>query len=183
MAMERKLDGIRKGNALSDNATLEEILDLIKKCMSDNKRIQHNLRPSVLDLLGLAPALRALCREFEAAYSIKTNCILEIDGMEVSEALKIIIYRISQEALTNAAKHSGAEKVCLSLTQEDRNIRLMIEDDGCGFDTKKALGPKQIREGIGLASMKERCELSGGTFSIHSRKGEGTTVHASWVCS
>jgi signal transduction histidine kinase len=183
MAMEIKLSGIYKGKAASESITLEEILDLVKKCMQDTKRIQHNLRPSVLDLLGLAAGLRSLCRDFENTCSIKTNCTLGIDGVDLAESLKIIIYRISQEALNNAAKHSRAEHVSLSLIHQEGKIQLMVRDDGCGFDVEEALSRKKNRDNIGLSSMKERCELSGGSFSVQSREGEGTAVYAEWVCT
>lgn len=181
MAMEIKLNGLQKGKKPSESITLEEILDLVTQCIKDNKRIQHHLRPSVLDLLGLASSLRSLCYEFENTCSIKTSCTLVIDGVEVPEDLKIIIFRISQEALNNAAKHSGAEHVSLSLIREQGKIKLTIRDDGCGFNAEEAVMTEKIRDGIGLASMRERCELSEGTFSIHSREGEGTEVCAYWA--
>jgi signal transduction histidine kinase len=181
MAVENKLEGIRRGKGPSETVTMEEILDLVKKCMRDNSRIQHNLRPSVLDLLGLASGLRSLCREFEENRRIKTDCITGIDGVDMPEDLKIVIYRIAQEALNNVAKHSKAETVRLSLTHEKGKIQLMIKDDGCGFDMEEAMMPESNTDSIGLSSMKERCELSGGSFSIQSGKGEGTTVCANWV--
>jgi signal transduction histidine kinase len=176
MAMEIKLNGIEQGKAPSESITMEEILDQVKKC------IQHNLRPSVLDILGLAASLRSLCGDFEHMCSIKTDCTLGIDGGDVPENLNIIIYRISQEALSNAAKHSGAEHVNVSLIHQGGRIQLMVRDDGCGFEAEKAMIREKNGNRMGLSSMKERCELSGGTFSIHSRKDEGTTVHAEWIC-
>jgi len=182
MAVERKLDAIQNAKPVSESITLEEILDLITECMKESRRIQHNLRPSVLDLLGLVPAIRSLCQEFEDTHSINTNCALGIDGVVVPEDLKITIYRISQEALNNAVKHSGAENVSLSLNHEKNKIQLMISDDGCGFDMEEARMPESSTDSVGLSGMKERCELSGGSFSIDSRKGEGTAVCASWRC-
>ena len=180
MAVERKLDGIQKKQTVSKEITLEEILSLIIKCIRDSSRIQHNLRPSVLDLFGLSPSLRSLCREFENTTSIKTDCALEIDRAEVPEELKIIIYRISQEALNNAAKHSGSKTAHVSLIHQEHEIQLMIRDDGRGFDVEEAMMSERNKGSIGISSMKERCELSGGSFSIDSRKGEGFTVYASW---
>jgi PAS domain S-box-containing protein len=181
MAVERKLSDIQKGKSSSGSTTLEEILELVRNCMRDSSRIQHNLRPSALDHLGIAAALRSLCREFENAHEgIHTACSLGIEEMDVPEELKIILYRISQEALTNVAKHSKAENVSLSLTNHKGNVHLVVQDDGRGFDVKEALGSDKLPGGIGLDSMKERCELSGGTFSIDSKKGEGVTVRCNW---
>jgi PAS domain S-box-containing protein len=180
MAVEKKLSDIRKGKTARESTTLEEILDLVKGCMRDSNRLQHNLRPSVLDHLGIVPALRSLCREFDHAYKdIHTAFSLGIDEGGVPEELKIIVYRISQEALTNVAKHSGAEHVSLSLTNRQGKVQLLIQDDGRGFDVK-SLRPEKFRRGIGLASMKERCELSGGSFFVRSKAGEGTTVRCIW---
>jgi signal transduction histidine kinase len=182
MAMEIKLNDIEKGKALSEGITIEEILDQVKKCIQDAKRIQHNLRPSALDMLGLAASLRSLCHDFGNMSSIEINCTLGIDEANIPENLKIIIYRISQEALNNAAKHSGAEHVNVSLIHQEGKIQLMVRDDGCGFEAEKAMLREENGNRMGLSSMKERCELSGGTFSIHSRKDEGTTLHAEWMC-
>jgi PAS domain S-box-containing protein len=180
MAVEKKLNDIRKGKTASESTTLEEILDLVKGCMRDSSRLQHNLRPSVLDHLGIVPALRSLCREFDHAHKdIHTASSLEIDEGNMPEELKIIVYRISQEALTNVAKHSGAEYVSLSLTNRQGKVQLLIQDDGRGFDAK-SLRPEKFRRGIGLASMKERCELSGGSFFIDSKVDEGTAIYCSW---
>ncbi len=181
MALEAKLNKIRKGETVSESA-LGEILELVRTCMSETRRMQHNLRPATLDHLGLAAALRGLCRELGETNDgmTATARILGIDAALVPEELKITIFRISQEALTNAIKHSGAKKVELSLTHRDGAIQLMIRDDGRGFETEKAFSPQMIKRGIGLASMRERCNLSGGSFSIDSRAGEGTTIGCSW---
>jgi signal transduction histidine kinase len=181
MAVEQKLRDIQKGRPASEGTTLEQILDLVRNCMRDSSMLQHNLRPSVLDHLGIAPALRSLCREFENAHrGIRTVYSLAIEEVDVPEELKIILYRISQEALTNVAKHSEAENVNLFLTNYQGKVQLVVQDDGRGFDVEKALRPDRLRRGIGLASMKERCELWRGTFSVDSKEGEGTTIHCSW---
>jgi PAS domain S-box-containing protein len=182
MAVEQKIDDLQEDRPASDATTLEEILVLVRKCMREVNEIQQNLRPSVLDHLGLAPALRSLCRDFENMQrDTRITLELGIEGMEVPKDVKIVIYRISQEALTNVAKHSGAKKVTLSLTCHQGAIQLMIKDDGCGFDTQEALRPERIRRGIGLASMQERCRLSKGTFSFDSQEGEGTTIRCTWT--
>ncbi|MFW6147227.1 MAG: ATP-binding protein [Thermodesulfobacteriota bacterium] len=181
MAMELKLNNIQTGKTISEGTTLEEILNMITKCIRDTKRIQHDLRPSVLDLLGLPASLRSLCNDFANTCSIKADCTLAIDGAEVPENLQIIIYRISQEALNNAAKYSRAKHVSFSLVYQEGKIQLKVRDDGCGFDPEQYLMPDENRTNFGLSSMRERCELSGGDFSIHSRIGEGSEVCASWA--
>jgi len=184
MALESKLDDAKKGKPPSESLTLEGVMNLLKDCIRESSRIQHNLRPSVLDHLGLGPALRSLCREFQnQRKNIQTSWKIEIDESTVPENLKTVVYRITQEAFTNVAKHSLAENVSLSLTHGQGNIQLTIKDDGHGFDREKPLSAERVRRRIGISSMEERCELLGGSFSIHSREGEGTTVHASWSCN
>jgi len=182
MALELKLKAMQKGEGTSETIDLEAIIVRAKEVMEETKRIQKNLRPSVLDNLGLIPAIHSLCRDFEETYpDIGITASLELDE-EMPESLKIAIYRICQEALSNIAKHSGAKTASLSLTKRSSNIELVVGDEGHGFDTEKALRAGEMRQGIGLFSMKERCELAGGSFSLVSHIGEGTTVSACWPC-
>jgi signal transduction histidine kinase len=94
--------------------------------------------------------------------------------------LKTVIYRVLQEALNNVAKHSGADSITIFLTKRNDTIELTIEDNGRGFDLKEALDVDGSKRGFGLGSMKERLELSGGSFSLESVRREGTTIRASW---
>ena len=94
------------------------------------------------------------------------------------ESLKIAVFRIIQEALQNTAKHSRAEFVDVTLRENAGQIELLVEDKGIGFDPEAILS-KQER-GLGLSTMRERAELSGGSFEIDSTAGEGTSIRASW---
>ena len=183
MALELKLKAMQKGEGISEAIDLETIIARAKEVMEETKRIEKNLRPLVLDNLGLIPAIRSLCRDFEQTHpDIAITPNLELDE-EVSESLRIAIYRICQEALNNIARHSGAKAASLSLTKRSSTIELVVTDEGHGFDTEKALRIGGMRHGIGLFSMKERCELAGGSFSLLSSIGEGTTVSACWPCT
>jgi signal transduction histidine kinase len=101
---------------------------------------------------------------------------------DIPEPLKIIIYRILQEALNNAAKHSQASRVLVSLKKVKDKIQLMIEDNGKGFDMKKVAVENEVSvlEGLGLMSMQERAELTGGSLVIESQLKKGTAIIASW---
>jgi len=94
--------------------------------------------------------------------------------------LKMVIYRILQEALNNVSKHSGADRVQLSLRKREGSIELMVRDNGKGFNLEEMTPGKGHREGLGLPSMKERAEQSGGTFVLESAPGEGTTIKIVW---
>jgi signal transduction histidine kinase len=96
--------------------------------------------------------------------------------------LKVVIFRVLQEAVNNAAKHSSADLVRLSLRRTGDAVELSVQDNGSGFEFAKTGTKDASRKGLGLASMKERTELSGGSFAIDSTLGSGTTIRASWSC-
>ena len=104
----------------------------------------------------------------------------DIQEEEVSPSLKTVIYRISQEALNNIAKHSKADSVRLSLIKMENKIELTIEDNGAGFDLNQVISIESSRRGLGLTSMRERIELSGGSFWIESAPRKGTAIRANW---
>jgi signal transduction histidine kinase len=139
-----------------------------------------SLRPSILDDLGILATINWFCRQFESTYSkIRIRKEIEIEEGEVPDSLKIVIYRVLQEALNNIAKHSKASMVLLILGKRDMGIQLVIRDSGEGFDLAEA--QSRSGRGLGLDSMRERTELSGGIFSIESSKGKGTVIRASWT--
>ncbi len=168
-------------NADATIESLETALPVVRECIEECRRIQQDLRPSMLDDLGLVAALSWFCRRFEAIYShIRTEQTIRIEEDEIPNALKIVIYRVTQEAMNNIAKHSKAHLIRLSLRKMDRSIEVMIQDNGHGFNLEKAFFQETTKKGLGLSSMKERTELSGGSFAIESTEGKGTTVRASW---
>jgi signal transduction histidine kinase len=105
---------------------------------------------------------------------------LSVQENEIPEALKIVIYRILQEALNNVAKYSEADLVRLSLRKRKDSIELAIEDNGRGFEPGQIHGKDRGMGGMGLAGMEERTELSGGTFELKSGIGKGTSIRTSW---
>ena len=169
-----------------ERESLEQAVSLVQQAIKDTSRISRSLRPSILDDMGVIPAVRWFCRQCQDANGIQVDTQLEVQEGEVPDPLKIAIYRIVQEALTNVAKHSGAQRVTVALTKTDGSLVLSIGDDGRGFDSvepnQKANASDAIR-GMGLSSMKERAELSGGTIAIMPLKGSGTIIHAKWLCA
>ncbi|MEJ2725362.1 MAG: response regulator, partial [Deltaproteobacteria bacterium] len=175
VGLERKLNAMNKGRASSDDILLEDIIGIVQGTIKETKRIQKNLRPPVLDDLGIVVALRSLCREFEGLVpDMKIESSLDVSEQDVPESLKIVLYRISQEAFNNIAKHSKATSVSLALTKTRDHLKLCIKDNGQGFDLREAVEKPGEMGGMGLSSMKERSEHSGGTFSLFSSKGKGT---------
>ncbi len=161
--------------------SLTTIVPVIQEAIEECRRIQMDLRPSMLDDLGLLPTLSWFFRRFKKIYSsIHVEEELTIEESELPNSLKIVIYRVTQEAMNNIAKHSQANLVHLRLRKIDDRMELSVKDNGCGFSVQQSLFPDSSRRGLGLTGMRERTELSGGSFAIESAEGEGTIIRASW---
>ncbi len=162
---------------------LDAGVNLLKQTIDEVRRIMMDLRPSILDDLGILATISWFCRELQVVYtSMKVEQDIQLAEEDIPEPLKIIIYRILQEALNNAAKHSQANHVLVSLKKVKDKIQLMIEDNGKGFDIKEVALNYDIPvlEGLGLMSMQERAELTGGSLVIKSQLDKGTAIIASW---
>ena len=165
----------------AETESLEMIVPVIQEAVEECRRIQMDLRPSMLDDLGLLPTLSWFSRRFQTIYSgIRVDQEVRIEESEVPDSLKTVIYRVTQEALNNVAKHSKADLARLRLRKIDGGMEVTVEDNGQGFDLEKVLDAKSARRGLGLTSMRERTELSGGSFHIESIEGKGTIIRAWW---
>jgi signal transduction histidine kinase len=168
-------------NGTAEPELLEALVSRVKDSIQETRRIMADLRPSVLDDLGILAAINWFCREYQETYShIHIEKKIDIPEGRVPDSLKTVIFRILQEALNNIAKHSKAEFVEILLKEIGSKIELAIQDNGQGFDLENNLSEGGSRKGLGLLSMRERAELSGGSFSIESIVGEGTRICASW---
>jgi signal transduction histidine kinase len=160
---------------------LEATILMVRNAIEEVRRIQTDLRPPTLDDLGILATISWFCREFQTIYSrLRIEKHIDIQEDDVPGPLKTIIYRVMQEALNNIAKHSRADRVRVSLKKANGTIELAIEDNGLGFDLKDVLSVESSKRGFGISSMKERVELSGGSFVLASIKGAGTTIRSSW---
>jgi PAS domain S-box-containing protein len=185
-----KLSIENAGRLLAAGATgeasesLQHLIPQVKEALVEVRRVSTDLRPSILDDLGILPTLTWFFREFEAACGDMTvEKTFNIAERDVPAALHITLYRILQEATNNIVKHAGASKVRVSLNRADEMLHLLIEDNGCGFDPD-SIGrcvDGQSR-GIGLLSMKERASCSGGSYHLESSPGQGTRIEVSWPC-
>lgn len=164
-----------KGNFKLTGKSLETLIPMIRESIDEVRKIQMDLRPSTLDDLGILATIGWFCREFEKIYSnIRVERKIDIKENEVPVLVKTVIFRVIQEAMNNIAKHSNADLVRLSLKKKDDRVELIVEDNGIGFDLENT------RKGFGLGSMRERTELSEGSFRIESTKGSGTVIRAEW---
>ena len=179
-ALEQKIDNM--GSSLKTppgTMPLERIREMIKDIIDETQRISSNLRPSTLDALGLLPAIRSFCRNFKEIYrGMEVNTQIDIKEDDVPEKIKIILYRIIQEALNNAAKHSEAKRLNLNINRITDYLELVIRDDGKGFIVEETIKNERQSKNMGLIGMIERADLSGGKLKILSEKGNGTIINA-----
>lgn len=166
---------------LNISKPLEELILLVQDTIEKARKIQTDLRPPHLDDLGILAALAWFCRRFQTTYpGIEVGQTISLQEEEVPDQLKIVIFRITQEAMNNIGKHAQSESAYLILRKIDNTLELSIRDNGRGLDPESLSSGEIFKKGLGLASMKERVELSGGSFSIDSVKGKGTVIRAVW---
>jgi signal transduction histidine kinase len=170
--------GLRMGTgeaieqSVSDGiAQLGEEIDRLRGLITD-------LRPAALDELGLGPALEEVARRAERRDRIRVSTAialafeLGIEETRLDPDLESTVYRIVQESLRNAGRHGHAKSISVSVVERDENILVTVDDDGQGFD------PTAAAAGFGLRGLRERAALVGGTLTIESRPGAGTSVSA-----
>ncbi|KJS30331.1 MAG: hypothetical protein VR64_16655 [Desulfatitalea sp. BRH_c12] len=159
---------------------LERIVDYLGIAITESKRITKQLRPSLLDDLGLTAAVDQCIRDYEQFHP-KMTVLRRISIAEVglTSDVKIVLYRVLQEALNNVGKHSHADEVYIRCHRYKGQVKLKIKDNGIGFDPVESYGAANILGGYGLHSMKERVEICNGEFRIESVPGKGTTILAS----
>jgi signal transduction histidine kinase len=159
-------------------AAVEEAVGQLASAVADLRSIITDLRPAALDELGTEAALRALAERVQARTGIELRLHVDL-AWEHGRAptrhtpeLEATMYRLAQEALTNAVKHAGAARISITLVEDEQCVDLTVADDGRGFD------PEAEHHGFGLVGMTERSDLAGGSLELNSAPGKGTTVHA-----
>jgi PAS domain S-box-containing protein len=164
----------------TQSTRLADVVEKIRDTIEEVRRTSMDLRPSILDDLGLMATINWYTREFGGMFPA-IELIKDIDVLEkdIREELKVVIFRIMQEALHNITKHASAQRVEISLRTDEDMLLLTVCDNGCGFvlDADVVNGPS-----LGLKSMRERAELLGGCFDIQTAPGAGTRISVSWPC-
>jgi len=150
---------------------LQETRGLVNQAMEELLRLARELRPTALDDHGLVPALAAQVANFGQRTGIEATFRRHGPVPLLTDEQQLVIYRVCQESLSNAHRHSGARKVAVELSCVGRTL-LRVRDDGCGFDPR----PGVRRGGLGVSGMRERAMLVGGYVAIYSAPDEGTTV-------
>ncbi len=185
VALKYRVENIQarlaKGDPEGLARELEEMTCMIQDNIQEVRRIQRALRPPIIDDLGIVPAISWFTREFEGTYKgIRIEREMDVQESDLSDPLKTAIFRIVQEGLNNVARHSQANLVHLSLLRRGDRIDLAIRDNGLGFDVERAHPSDGTPRGMGIEGMRERAELSGGSFEVESVPGKGTSIRASW---
>ena len=160
---------------------LESVSFMVKQAMGEVRSICGALRPSLLDDLGVLAAISWQCRQItkdSTGSRVNVSTDFRVHEGMIPEEYKTAVYRITQEALNNALKHSRAKYLTVSIQHEGDRIRLAIQDDGIGFDAENLRSLKSV--GMGLGSMRERVESLGGDFHLISSAGRGVRVEASF---
>jgi len=170
------ISGDYKELSLEARAQVEELRNIVLNTIDDVRRISHDLRPAILDQMGLIASLRWL-REYLAKGSVITIGI-EVNGVErhLNPEVELIIFRIAQEALNNILQHSQATRAAITVDFTPESYKMKVWDNGKGFLPPEEIKDFAIQGKLGLNGMRERSKLLGATLCIQSELGKGTTV-------
>lgn len=153
----------------------------LRDVVSELRRVSTDLRPKLLDDLGLVPTLEWFCRGLEeACHGVHVECRLSVTEAEIPASLKLDIFRIVQEALSNVVEHAHARHAKVSLSTTADELCVMIEDDGEGFDLATAASKRDGGLNLGLQSIRKRAEATGGRLLLDSKAQGGTRIGAAW---
>ena len=152
---------------------------LVEKSVDIVHRFARELRPAMLDDLGLIPALHSFMKSFTKETGIRVSLTAFAGVEKLSSAKRTALYRVAQEALTNVARHAHAGRVEVSIQGLPNAVRMQIKDDGQSFEAERVLHARKS-ERLGLLGMRERVEMVGGKFAVESAPGQGTTIQA-WI--
>jgi signal transduction histidine kinase len=170
-----QIEAIRKQAPAELDAELAALLSTNDDMLRYVRDMTQQLRPRVLDDLGLAPALDWHANLFQRHTNITVRLDISLPARRLSGELETAVFRIVQEALTNVARHSGASEATVTLTSGEKSLHVEISDRGRGFDLESRLA---ARDSLGLSGLRERVVLANGRLEIFSRVGQGTRIHA-----
>jgi len=157
---------------------LKALQNLVRMSLMDVRKIIFDLRPMVLDDLGLAPAIKRYLAEYKEQYGIQVEFLFFGDQRRLDSSIEIALFRIIQETVTNIRKHARAKNAVVKMEILRRKVTVHIKDDGIGFDLDKVMAKKDL-EGYGLVGIRERVQLLKGKMSIKTAQGQGTSISIS----
>ena len=155
---------------------LDELRQTVRRTLDDLHRLSLELRPPLLDDMGLKAAVGRYVEQWRELHLLDVELHIRWDCPErLSHEVEVAVYRIVQEALTNVVKHAAASHVSVVLSCEGDKLSVVVEDDGCGFDTNAKL--QEAGDRLGLFGMEERAQLVGGSLTVEASPGQGTAVY------
>jgi signal transduction histidine kinase len=176
--VERGLELMRKPDPEQGFIALSMAVSRIQEAAESIRTISMDLRPAILDDLGVVSALQWLCREFAQIYpTLEIAEQFKVDNHEVPDRLATVVFRCAQELLNNVAKHASATKVQVGLALADESLEFQVSDNGVGIGH---VSPEAPNRGSGLRNLRERAKLTGGTFEIAPAGGGGTMARLVW---
>ena len=182
-ALANQIQRIHDDAAAAENLGLEhrlaDALEITRSALHDTRELSRLLRPTLLDDLGLEAALKWLARTLSERAGIPIEVHSTLGERRLPADVETLVYRITQEALTNVLRHSGASEAQILLAPGERTLRLQVRDDGHGFDTAELSAAGRGGLSSGVRGMRDRAELFGGRVEISSAPGEGTSVQLS----
>jgi signal transduction histidine kinase len=170
-----------KIEAASNTGNLQKNIDttqhLVEKSVAAVHRFARELRPAILDDLGLVPTLLAFFKDLgkRTGLRISFTAVTAVKIEKLDSVKRTVLYRVAQEALTNVSRHARASLAMVSILMQTDAVCMTVSDNGMSFDVDAALAPRQ-RKRLGIIGMRERVEMIGGVFGIQSAAGSGTTV-------
>jgi signal transduction histidine kinase len=176
----KALESDAKDDTAKSRATI--IRDVSLKSVEEVRRIVQALKPKILDDLGLVPALNRLVSSINSDEGIHAKIFVDGTERSLDKEIDIIIFRIVQEALNNIKMHAKATETVINLEYFDNGIKLIVRDNGQGFDTHAVMQDLVTRGQMGLIGIRERVESLAGTIEIHSNLGEGTIISINLKC-
>lgn len=171
------IESIEGNTSEKEQDRLTEIREITKQVIQEVRRVSFNLMPSVLSDFGLVSALKILAEEMNKHSQAEVIFKNYSGYTRMDKSLEVSMYRIIQEALNNAIKHSDADKISIQLVSDDSGTDIFVIDNGKGFDKRKGSTTKSKQTGLGIRNMQERTKMINGSFEIESVPNEGTSIH------
>lgn len=176
MLVELKM--LEEGDKEAKSRSIAHLRNLVRSTIEELHKMAWQLRPTVLDKFGLKVAIERYVQEFQESTGITTDLVIQNAQMLMHPELETTIYRLVQESLTNINKYAQADSVSVIVLSTGKQVSVVVEDDGIGFDVEAVLGREPSKDHLGLLGMHERIALFHGSLQIESEIGEGTTVFA-----
>ncbi len=173
VAVSRNLGELASSNSM---VSIKEIQEQVRSILQEVRRFGQQLRPSILDDLGLLPALKWLASDLTKNYGIAASVEVVGQPRQLPPETELMPFRIVQEALTNVQKHSRANRVCVTVEFAEHSTKIVVKDNGLGFELPTRVGDLARNGKLGLAGMQERAQLLGGTLTIETKPGTGTAL-------